>query len=164
MKRRHLVGVMGLAAIVQAAPAARHRFLGVWKLVRCERKYPDGRIDYPYGQKPVGRITYDKVGRMSAQLMKPGRKSTVAPGMNLAIGNANNEELREAVRGFTAYFGRFDVDESTATVIHHVEASLSPNWVGTDLRRTYRFMGNQMVLTAAAAGSVTELLWEREPG
>ena len=57
------------------------------------------------GEKSVGRITYDRVGRMSAQLMRPGRRSTVAPGVSLIAGNANVEEIREAVNGFIAYFG-----------------------------------------------------------
>ena len=163
MNKRRFVIMFGLASLLRGAPSPRDRFIGVWKLIRCERKYPDGRIEYPYGEKPVGRITYDKAGRMSAQLMKPGRPSTVAAGINLATGNASTDEIREAVRGFASYFGTFDVDEPTKTVIHHVEASLVPSWVGTDLKRTYRFSGNQLVLTAASANSVLELLWQREP-
>jgi hypothetical protein len=158
-----MIGTIGCAAgfapALQAAP--RDRFIGVWKLIRCERKSKDGRIDYPYGEKPVGRITYDKAGRMSAQLMRPGRRSTVAPGVSLIAGNAGSEEIRDAVDGFIAYFGTFDVDESAQTVIHHVQACLVPSWVGTDLKRTYRFDANRLVLTAAAT-SVLELVWERE--
>jgi hypothetical protein len=161
MNRRQVIGAIGCAAAIQAAPAARDRFIGVWGLVRCERKSKDGRIDYPYGEKPVGRINYDRAGRMSAQLMRPGRRSTVAPGVSLIAGNANGEEIHEAVNGFIAYFGTFDVDESTRTVIHHVQACLVPSWVGTDLKRTYRFNASRLVLTAVTA-SVLELIWERE--
>ena len=165
MNRRQMIGTIGCAAgfapALQAAP--RDRFIGVWKLIRCERKSKDGRIDYPYGEKPVGRITYDKAGRMSAQLMRPGRRSTVAPGVSLIAGNAGSEEIREAVDGFIAYFGTFDVDESAQTVIHHVQACLVPSWVGTDLKRTYRFDANRLVLTAVATTSVLELVWGREP-
>ena len=161
MNRRQVIGTIGLAAAIQAAPAARHRFIGVWRLIRCERKSKDGRTDYPYGEKPVGRITYDRAGRMSAQLMRPGRRSTVAPGVSLIAGNANGEEIREAVNGFIAYFGTFDVDEPTQIVIHHVQACLMPSWVGTDLKRTYRFNGSRLVLTAVTT-SVLELIWERE--
>ncbi len=162
MNRRQLIGAITIASAAQAAPAARDRFLGVWTLISCERKSADGRIDYPYGEKPVGRITYDKAGRMSAQLMRPGRRSTVPPGVSLIVGGASPEELREAVTGFIAYFGTFDVDESTQTVIHHVQSCLVPSWVGNDLKRTYRFNANRMTLTAKSAGSVTALVWERE--
>jgi hypothetical protein len=81
---------------------------------------------------------------MSGQLMRPGR------------------EPRDTTNGYVAYFGTFVVDESAHTVIHHVEASLTPAWVGTDLKRTYRFSGNRLTLTAIT-GSVLELVWEREP-
>jgi hypothetical protein len=162
MNRRQLIGSIGFATALQAAPAVRNHFLGVWRLVSCERKSADGRLDYPYGEKPVGRLTYDKAGRMSAQLMRPGRRSTMAPGVSFLAGAASYEELREAVSGFIAYFGTFDVDESTQTVIHHIQACLVPSWVGTDLKRTYRFNANRMLLTATTTTGVFELLWERE--
>jgi hypothetical protein len=161
MNRRQLIVSLGLATTIQGAPLMRERFIGVWKLISCERKAKDGSIDYPYGEKPVGRITYDKAGRMSAQLMRPGRRSSVRPGISLIAGNASTEELREALNGFIAYFGTFDVDESTHTVIHHVQACLVPSWVGADLKRAYRFDGNRLVLTAVTT-SVVELVWERE--
>jgi hypothetical protein len=161
MNRRQLIGTIPFAVAMQAAPAVRDRFIGVWKLIRCERKFKDGRIDYPYGERPVGRITYDRAGRMSAQLMRPDRRSTVPPGVSLIAGNASAEEIHQAVDGFIAYFGAFDVDASTQTVIHHVQACLVPSWVGTDLKRTYRFNANRLVLTAVTS-SVVELTWERE--
>ena len=68
---------------------------------------------------------------------------------------------RAAVDGYIAYFGTFDVDESAHTVIHHVQACLVPSWVGTDLKRTYRFNTNRLALTAVTT-SVLELIWERE--
>ena len=161
MNRRQVIGTIGSIAAVKAAPAVRDHFIGVWKLLRCERKAKDGAVDYPYGEKPVGRITYDKAGRMSAQLMRPGRHSTVPPGSNLIAAKASAAEIREAVDGFIAYFGTFDVDESKHTVIHHVQACLVPSWVGTDLHRTYRFDANRLILTATTTG-VLELTWERE--
>ena len=162
MNRRQLIGTIGFAGLMRAATAG-DRFIGVWRLISWERKLKDGRIDYPYGETPVGRITYDKAGRMSAQLMRPGRRSTVPPGVNLIAGNASAEEIRESVSGFTAYFGKFEVDEASNTVIHHVQACLVPSWVGTDLRRTYRFYSNRLLLTAASTLGSIELVWEREP-
>ena len=163
MNRRQAIETLGFAAAWQAAPAAReNRFIGVWRLISLVRKSQDGHIDYPYGDRPVGRITYDKAGRMSAQLMRPGRRSTVAPGVSFSAGNASGQEIREAVNGYIAYFGTFDVDEPAHSVIHHVQACLIPSWVGTDLKRTYRFNSTRLVLTAAAPANVLELIWERE--
>ena len=145
-----------------AAAPVRAQFLGVWKLIAYTRTSSDGRVDHPYSDKPVGRITYDAAGRMSAQLMRPGRKSTLPVGVSFATGVANEAEMREAVGGFVAYFGTFDVEESTTTVIHHVEGGLVPSWVGHDLRRKYRFAGNRLMLTAVAANFTVDLIWERE--
>ena len=161
MKRRQVIGTLAAAAALQAAPSARQRFIGVWRLTQCESRFKDGHIEYPYGEKPVGRITYDKAGRMSAQLMRPGRHSSVPSGVGLVAGNASTAEIRDAVDGFASYFGTFDVDESTKTVTHHVQACLVPSWVGTDLKRTYQFSGNRLTLTATST-SVRELVWERE--
>ena len=159
MKRRMAIGVLAGGAALAAGP--RDRFIGVWRLISCERKWTDGRVDYPYGKTPVGRISYDKQGRMSAQVMTPGRKSTVPPGMNLVMGKASENEIREAVDGFGSYFGTFAVDGDE--VIHHVQVALVPSWVGTDLRRAYRFIGEKRLsLTAALAGAKTELIWERD--
>jgi hypothetical protein len=123
----------------------RDRFLGVWKLISCEsRNQATGEIRYPYGTSPVGRLTYDAEGRMSAILMKPDR-------------------LTDATDGFMAYFGTFDVDEAAQTVIHHVQASLNLDWVGVDLRRAYEFSGSdRLILTAAYETNVTRLVWQRD--
>ena len=161
MNRRKAIGIAGSVVAAQAAPKVRDQFVGVYQLISCERKFKDGRIEYPYGQKPVGRITYDKAGRMSAQLMQPGRRSTVAPGITFSAGTTGCDELRVAAESFIAYYGRFDIDEATTTVTHHVEACLVPSWVGTDLKRKYRFTARQLVLSVETT-NLLELVWERE--
>jgi len=98
---------------------------------------------------------------MSAQLMQPGRRSTVAPGITFGAGTPGCDEIRAAAEGFIAYYGRFDIDEATKTVTHHVEACLVPSWVGTDLKRTYRFKAKHLVLSVEST-NLLELVWERE--
>ena len=138
------------------------RFLGIWRLVSYTRRQANGTVDHPYTEQPIGRLTYDPAGRMSAQLMRPGRRSTLPSGVSFALANASDVELREAASGFIAYYGRFDVDEAAEMVIHHVDACLVPSWVGTDLRRQYRFNGDRLFLRAEAAGQVVDLEWQRE--
>lgn len=161
MMKRRAVLAGAMSAAMAAEPKVRDQFLGVWKLVSYTRKAADGKVDYPYTEKPVGRITYDAAGRMSAQLMKPGRKSTLPSGMSFVLGRASDAEIREAVGGFIAYYGTFEVDEKAGEVVHHVEACLVPSWVGTDLRRKYQFAGKRMTLRAAVGGITVDLVWER---
>jgi hypothetical protein len=159
----YLFGMCGLLLAQKpdgppTAHSVRNRFIGVWKLVSCERKSSSGELSYPYGEKPVGRITYDKAGRMSAQLMRPERRSPAGA----ILHTDSPTELRD-VLGFVAYFGTFDIDEGTRTVIHHVQASLVPGYVVTDLKRTYEFAENQLILTARTEGAAVRLIWECEP-
>ncbi len=160
-RRWVLAGAIAVPATA-AVPVPRDPFLGVWKLIAYRRTSGDGRVDHPYSEQPVGRITYDAAGRMSAQLMRPGRKSTLPVGVSFANGTANDAELREATAGFIAYFGTFDVDPAATEVVHHVQACLVPSWVGQDLRRKYRFSGNRMMLSAVAGKFSVDLTWERE--
>jgi hypothetical protein len=152
---------MGLSAgnFAPAQPAEKHNLIGVWTLQSCVRTLADGHKEFPFGEKPVGRIEYDKEGRMFALLMRSGRRSTMAPGLELEA--ASVEEVREAVTGFVAYFGSYDVDDASQTVTHHVEASLVPSWVGTSLKRRFRWDGERLVLTRAVPGTTDELVWER---
>jgi hypothetical protein len=127
-----------------------------------------GKVLLPYTGKPVGRITYDRTGRMSAQLMRPGRKPLAGKvpqaGAFSILAGASEAELREMTGGFIAYYGTFDVVEAERTIIHHVEACMLPNWVGTDLRRGYEFSGNDRLLTliAETPRATGRLVWERE--
>ncbi|MBI3471134.1 MAG: lipocalin-like domain-containing protein, partial [Candidatus Solibacter usitatus] len=103
------------------------------------------QVSYPFGAQALGRISYDAGGRMSAQLMRPDRA---------------NSPL-EAYQGYAAYFGTYDVDETAHTVIHHVEASLFPGWIGTNLKRAFEFSGNRLILTAVSREDTLTLVWER---
>jgi hypothetical protein len=166
MNRRCAVGLLALAPA--AAAQANKKFVGVWKLVSCESKDPaSGEIRYPFGKKPIGRITYDAAGRMSAQLMNTERRKVGgAPtrGSRNVMRDATPEEMRSMLAGYMAYFGTYDVDENARTVIHHVQACLIPSWVGNDQRRLYEFSGDQLILTANFDGGSNRLVWQREPG
>ena len=164
MHRRQALQMLGVAAAAgaQAAPSHRDKLVGAYKLRSYKRRAQDGTETDVLGPEPVGRITYDRAGRMSALLMRRDRAPLLS-GPEMA--NATPDQLREVIRtlnGFTAYMGTFDVDESTSTVTHHVKAIASPASVGTDFKRQYRFEGN--LLHLRAEGNVTlVLVWEREP-
>jgi hypothetical protein len=168
MNRRKAVALISAAsAAAQKKSDIRDRFVGVWKLVSCESKNKStGDVHYPYGTHPVGRIIYDAAGRMPAQLMNPERRRIGGPttaGTAAALRAVSPEEMREILSGFASYFGTFDVDESSRTVIHHVQGCLVPSWVGGDLHRNYEFGGtDRLVLTALLDESVNRLVWQRE--
>jgi hypothetical protein len=170
MNRRKAVAMLSLASLAAAKTkqsAIRSKFVGVWKLISVEsRDKVTGEVSYPYGANPVGRITYDTAGRMSAQLMNRGRRAvggSPTRSAAAAIREASPQDMRDILTGFASYFGTFDIDESSRTVVHHVQAHLIPSWVGTDLRRTYEFSsGNQLILTAVTDQGTNRLVWQRD--
>jgi hypothetical protein len=158
-------------ANVAARPAAsaatggtvKEKFYGTWKLVSYDRVYNDGRVTYPFGEKVVGRIYYEKSGRMGAQLMRPGRKTSQPMASSAALRDLGYDDMKAVLNGFISYFGTFDVDEGAKEVVHHVESCLIPSWEGTDLRRTYEFNGNRMTLSVKYSDGAGRLVWERLP-
>jgi hypothetical protein len=142
--------------IIGATQSVRKRLIGAWKLLSFDVSI-DGNVLHPYGEHPIGRLTYDAAGRISAQAMKPGRKSSINDPD--AVANASCDELRQIADGYLGYYGTFTLDEESRTVIHRVESCTLPAWVGTDQTRQYEFVGPHLVLRADSA----KLVWERLP-
>jgi hypothetical protein len=117
-----------------------NRLIGNWTLVSYHSIDPDGSIGKPYGEA-VGRLTYDDLGNMSGQVMRPGRK----PVTHSAESTSN---IRAAYAGYVAYFGRYTVDPAAETVVHHVDGALNPAWVGGHQVRRMKFEGELLILQA----------------
>jgi len=133
------------------------RLIGNWRLVAYETVDEAGRTAKPYGEA-VGRLTYDDRGNMSGQVMRPNRA-------RVELGEGNAQQVRAAYIGYIAYFGTYEVDPQGGRVVHHVQGSLNPAWVGGDQVRAMRFDGDRLVLSAEvrkAGQMVTHTLtWER---
>ncbi len=132
-------GVFGKEA---EAETAIQKFIGTWKLVTSEFRTSDGKVSYPLGDKAVGILMYDSGGRMAVQLMRPGRPRFASGDMR----GGTPEEIKTAGEGYVAYFGTYEVDGKKSTVVHHVEASLFPNWVGQDQLRFFEFSADRLTL------------------
>jgi hypothetical protein len=127
------IAVAAIVALVQLQSANaqapgnafdRERLIGAWHLVRIESPEADGKSnDSP---QPEGMLIYTRDGHMSVQLMYP--KSARA---------LSNEYV---LNGYEASFGSYDIDETTHTLTHHVQGSVTVDLlVGKDLPRVYQF-------------------------
>jgi hypothetical protein len=134
------------------------RLAGTWRLVSFTLKHPTGRETHPYGQDAQGTLVYDGRGHMAGQIMclrRPAFASDRPRG-------GTDHEVRAAFEGYIAYFGHYVIDEAKQMVIHHVEGSLLPNWVGTQQKRSIAWRGEQLLLSAPIeAGVIVEIIWER---
>lgn len=118
------------------AEMVRTRLLGHWTLLSYSALSADGK-SRPYGAA-TGRLCYDADGAMAGQIMRAHREETAA----------RRADTRAAYLTYIAYFGTFDVVDDGDAVVHHVSGALNPDWVGTALRRSIRFEGDRLILTA----------------
>ena len=67
-------------------------------------------------------------------------------------------EAQAALKGYTAYFGTYSLDEKTKVVTHVRRASVQPGYDAA-VKRSYSFLpGNRVSL--GAVGGKSELVWE----
>lgn len=91
----------------------------------------------------MGMILYTPDGYMSAQLMRPERRSFASG--DWFDGTA--EEYQEEASTYIAYSGSFQVDEQKQTLTHSMFVSLFPNWVGQTQPRDVKIDGDILYLS-----------------
>ncbi|MFD9892418.1 lipocalin-like domain-containing protein [Amycolatopsis sp. NPDC059027] len=146
--------------------SVRARLLGSWRMIDWKVFRGHETRDPPLGPAAActGLLIYTEEGTMSANLMLAGRAS-FADG---SLDRGTQEERAEAYRSIISYTGTYEVDEPTATVVHHVQIATFPNFVGTDLARTCVFEGEDtlkldtppMKIGGELLGSY--ILWQRK--
>lgn len=136
--------------------------VGAWSLVSFEVRAANGLVSYPYGSDALGHIIYSHDGYMSVTIMSAGRPDFETSDL---LGGSL-EERAEAARTYVSYSGPYEVLDRR--VVHHVEVSLFPNWVGGSQERFYELEEDRLRLSTAPmllGGSEQQahLIWARMP-
>ncbi|MEG4812725.1 lipocalin-like domain-containing protein [Microcoleus sp. F8-D3] len=142
--------------------AQQKQFVGSWRLVSWENKDAEGKVTYPFGKDSLGYLMYTADGHMCATFSKT--KRPIFPSGDILGGTL--EEQARAVQTYITYCGKYELQEGK--VVHRVEVSLFPNYVGTNQVRTYSFKDGKLVLTHAPEMMDGKLqtpfiTWERFP-
>jgi hypothetical protein len=126
---------------IPGSPHAQLQFVGTWKLASTEEKLKDGssRPHQDVGPRGTGYLIYTADGHMGAELTGADRRKWNAP--------ATAAPKIVAMDTFSAYCGRFEVDEVNRIIWHYPDLALGPNFVGTKQRRPYRFEGNRLIFS-----------------
>jgi hypothetical protein len=139
-------------------------FLGAWALREMSLREGDEAVHFPNGRQAKGLLVYTAGGQMSAQIGDPERKRHASADYRYPT----DEELRENYPDFISYFGGYEVIPEHGLVIHDVEMSLFPNWIGTRVKRYFEFSEGGKALTLKATPIphegrllVPTLVWER---
>jgi hypothetical protein len=139
---------------------AQNPFVGAWRLLSFEMRTTEGQVSYPFGRDAVGYIMYTENGYMSVAFMSANRRRYASGDI---LGGSTEEKVA-AVDSYISYCGRYKVQGNK--VIHHVEASLFPNWIGMDQERFFRLDGNKLYLSTpptlvSGKQQTSYLIWER---
>jgi hypothetical protein len=139
---------------------ARDALVGAWRLISWENQAADGQVTYPMGTDAIGYVLYAANGRFSVTISRRDRAGFAAGDLL----SGTTQEKARALEGFVAYAGRYSFYGDR--IIHHVELSLFPNWVGSDQERWVELAGDQLTLSAsplllAGKQQVPRLVWER---
>jgi hypothetical protein len=150
-------------------PLAGRDLVGAWRLVSIDVQGPSGPESDPfYGRGTQGLIIYDAAGWFSVQFMGadrlnvevPAKRPDPAPG-------AGAERKAAALDSYYAYYGTWEFDPSTSTVIHHSKGALYPAETGVTYRQRVDIVGSRMTFTRrqgdADHPSVQTKTWEHVP-
>jgi len=137
----------------------RGEIAGSWKIVSWEQRYDDGRLTFPMGEHLYGRIEYTN-HHVFVMISCADRPKFSTGGQ----WNASNEEKAQAYNSCLCYSGTYEV--AGDTVIHHIDISLFPNWVGAQQRRHAAIVDGRLLLAArleegSAEARTARLVWER---
>jgi Lipocalin-like domain len=158
----------GMAAGQATQSSERQHLIGVWDLVSLQDHRPNGEVLDWMGKKPSGTLIYSSDGHMAVQIMRDPHPAAAGPmwssdGRDLLPGAAATD-IREAYRGYYAYFGTWEVDERAHRVTHHIRGSLRSVEVGANYVRPYEFSGEQLLFRSPVSGADGEtrvITWRR---
>ena len=137
----------------------RETIKGRWLIQSWEQLYDDGRVVLPMGTELEGFIEYSDHG-MFCVVAKKDRAAFTTGGQ----WNAEDAEKAAAYSSYLTYAGGYDVEGDT--IIHKVNYSIFPNWVGGVQRRLAVFDGELLSLNARLEEGTSEartarLTWKR---
>jgi hypothetical protein len=137
-----------------------HPLVGAWRLVSWEQRTADGQVKRPFDGNATGYIMYHPDGFMSVNIAARQRPPFAANDMY----GGTPDETRAAYDTYLGYCGRYDVEGDE--VVHHIEVSLFPNWVGVDQRRFIQIEGDTLTIRTPPTVSrgvehVSQLVWQR---
>jgi len=153
-------GALASSVHAQSTPT----LVGAWRLVSVSSPDATGALRPYWGEQPTGLIIYTSDGHMAAQVYDSRR-----PRLGVPWESVSPEAARTAFVGLSTYFGTYTVDTDKKTVTHTVEGAMAPDWIGSKLVRSYRFLDpNRIELGVVADAQVVTnglvLVWQRIEG
>jgi lipocalin-like protein len=134
--------------------------VGTWRLLSWKNRTLDGEVSHPLGEDASGYLAYTDDGYVLVAIMGAGRRPFAAGDLL----SGSTAEKAGAAETYVSYCGRYEFRGET--VLHHVELSLFPNWVGVTQERLVKLSGDRLTLSTRplllqGRQQTAQLLWER---
>lgn len=134
--------------------------VGTWRLISWEMLDGDGHVSHPMGRHPVGRLIYTPDGYVSVLITGRDRQKIIPGNPVMGIPEATITAGRRSL----SYAGTYEQDGDA--LVHHVDLSSFPDWVGTDQHRLIDWRDGCLVLYTLPAriggkDQAAYLTWER---
>ncbi len=138
------------------------QLIGVWHLVSATGLFEQGRTTALFGANPIGRLIYDQQGTVSLQITA----SDVPLFLSGDRQQGTEQEVRTAFENYSGYFGTYEVDVSSAMVIHQIEGGSFPNWRNTKQIRYLKMADGLLYMQTTPIrlrdnAMVAKLVWRR---
>lgn len=138
----------------------QNHLVGTWRLASWENRSADGQVTYPFGQDAARYITYTEDGYMFVAIMTASRPLFSSED----ILGGSTEEKAAAAETYISYCGTYEIQGEK--VIHHIEVSSFPNWVGSDQERIFELKEDKLLLSTrplllSGRQQTAHLVWER---
>ena len=139
-----------------------HDLIGTWRMLsRIDRDASGRPVDEPtLGSDPLALLFFDGAGNFGAQFMKRDRRVAVAAQVFTGQNNTT------AIGGYDAYFGTYEVDDTSGDVQTRLVGALSPGHVGATMMRNMKVEKGKLVIQLTTTTSDNTLVhrtltWER---
>ncbi len=139
----------------------KNKLLGTWKLISMKTETTSGgEVSYPFGQDPLGYITFTDDNFVFLTVTTSGRPNFEKPDRL----KASLEEKAQALDTCSAYSGTYSVDGDL--LFMNILCGSFPNWVGKVQERHCTFEGNKFIATTDPRISggkevIVTVIWEK---
>jgi catechol 1,2-dioxygenase len=138
--------------------------VGTWQLASRTDRDSSGRVlsAAGLGETPIGFLMLDAAGHVSAQLAARERSGLVCDSTGRSPDPNNNANIS----GYSAYFGRYEVNASAGIITYIIEGTLSPADAGKRLLRRFHVVGDTLTISFDPLGPdgtprARTLIWHR---
>ena len=155
------LGLLVLSVIVSAGEVCAQTakdLAGTWTLVSVVAEQGGNKTE-PFGPHPKGILMVDANGHYVIAIARAGLPKVASN--NRTTGTP--EENQAIVGGSLTHFGILAVNAADKTITFKIETATFPNWDGTEQKRAFTVMGDELTYTvpAASGGGTATTVWKR---